>query len=62
MQKNEFNIDELEISQLGVVFNALNRDLMTAEQPEEWSPAIKKMKGFLEALDQLVSQNMRLFP
>jgi len=54
MQKKEFELDKLDISQLGVVFNALNRDLTTAEHPHEWTPAINHMEDFLNVLDQLV--------
>jgi phosphomannomutase len=57
MHKNQFELEKLEISQLGAAFNAFNRDLTTAEQPEDWTPAIKAMEAFLESLDRLVVSN-----
>lgn len=57
MYKNQFELEKLEISQLGAAFNAFNRDLTTAEQPEDWTPAIKAMEAFLESLDRLVVSN-----
>jgi len=57
MHKNQFELEKLEISQLGAAFNAFNRDLTTAERPEDWTPAIKAMEAFLESLDRLVVSN-----
>ncbi len=54
MRKHEFELDKLEISQLGAAFNGYNRDLITAEHSEEWAAAIKAMEGFLDALDRLL--------
>jgi len=54
MQIKEFNLDALAISMLGRTFNAFNRDLITAEQPEAWTPAIGAMEDFLDTLDRLV--------
>ena len=52
MKDFAFDPKTLQISQLGVVFNQLNRDLMTAETPETWGPAISSMMDFLGVLDE----------
>ena len=52
MKDFAFNPKTFQISQFGVVFNQLNRDLMRAETPEAWGPAISSMIDFLGALDE----------
>ena len=60
MKKDISELDQLEIPQLGRVFNAFNRDLISAEEPEAWSPAINGMARFLETLDEklITDQNL----
>ena len=52
MKDFAFDPKTLQISQLGVVFNQLNRDLMTAETLGTWGPAISSMMDFLGVLDK----------
>ncbi len=57
MKMFAFDPQSLQISQFGVIFNQLNRDLMTAGAPEAWGPAISSMVDFLGVLDEkLISQ------
>ncbi len=51
------SFDDLEIKHLGATFNALNRDLMVAEIPENWEPAIAAMDQFLDGLESKVIFN-----
>jgi phosphomannomutase len=53
MNKIHFNKEDFDISQSGVVFNALNRRLTNAETAEQWTPAIAEMSDFLEVLDDI---------
>jgi phosphomannomutase len=56
MDPLSINFDALDIPQLGRTFNALNRDLVKAESPQEWNPAIAAMGDFLDVLnDKLIS-------
>jgi len=48
----DFDLESLEISQLGAIFNQLNRDLVTAQEPDQWNPAVAGMADFLEVLDE----------
>ncbi len=57
MSRYEFDLDHLEISQLGVAFNQFNRDLVTAETANEWRPAIGAMENFLDVLDEKMISN-----
>ena len=52
MNSNEMKLDQLEISQLGMAFNKLNRDLIEAETARDWNPAIATMADFLDVLDE----------
>ena len=54
MEKYEINYKELQISDIGTVFNQLNRSLIIAEDQEAWQPATAEMEKFLTTLDQLV--------
>ncbi len=57
MSKHGFEFEELEVSQFGMAFNALNRDLMTAEDAEAWQTAIRAMDQFLDVLDRKLILN-----
>ncbi len=52
MNQSSQSLQALEIVQFGAAFNALNRDLICAETPETWQPAIAAMSRFLEVLDE----------
>ncbi|MDY6845559.1 MAG: hypothetical protein SVP52_00280, partial [Chloroflexota bacterium] len=52
MSKQEFEFKKLEVPQFGMAFNVLNRDLITAEHPEEWTPAVRALDHLLDVLDQ----------
>ena len=54
MNSNELQLDQLEISQLGSVFNKLNRNLISAETARDWNPAIATMADFLDVLDEIL--------
>jgi phosphomannomutase len=54
MSTHGFELDKLEIAQFGMAFNAFNRDLITAEASEEWTPAVNQMAQFLDLLDQKI--------
>lgn len=43
-------------SQLPVQFNRLNRDLLVADRPETWQPAIIAMSDFLDGVKELLSE------
>ena len=59
MSKQGFELGKLEVPQLGMAFNVLNRDLITAEHAQEWAPAIRAVDHFLEVLDQkLISDHI----
>jgi len=60
MSKHGFEFEELEVSQFGMAFNALNRDLMTAEDAEAWQPAIQAMEQFLDVLDRKLISNQTI--
>ncbi len=60
MRKHEFELDKIELFQLGTAFNVYNRDLITAENSEEWVPAIKAMEVFLDAIDRLLVSDHEL--
>ena len=57
MTQKTINFDLLDIPEFGMTFNALNRDLITAETPEEWEPAVAAMHAFLAVLDQKLLSN-----
>ena len=46
------DFDTLGIPAFGMMFNQLNRDLIIAETPEQWEPAITTMSAFLNLLDR----------
>ena len=52
MTKKTINFDQLAIPEFGMAFNALNRDLIAAETPDSWEPAVDAMRQFLSVLDQ----------
>jgi len=52
MNKNAFDFEYLEISQFGMRFNQINRQLISAETEDEWGPAVRAMTEFLQILDQ----------
>ncbi len=52
LKKTDFQ--KLEIAQLGVTFNRLNRNLICAETPETWTAAVAAMGDFLDVLDTKV--------
>ena len=60
MMKHDFNLDELNVPQLGAVFNQLNRALVVAQSPEEWDPAVDDMQAFLNVMDRMVLSNHAL--
>lgn len=43
-------------SQLPVQFNRLNRDLLVADRPETWQPAIIAMSDFLDGVKEMLSE------
>lgn len=47
-------------SQLAVQFNRLNRDLMMADKPETWQPAIAAMSVFLDEVKELLLEEPEL--
>ncbi len=47
-------------SQLAVQFNRLNRDLMVADKPETWQPAIAAMSVFLDEVKELLLEEPEL--
>ncbi len=47
-------------SQLPVQFNRLNRDLLVADSPETWQPAVAAMSLFLDDVKQLMVQEPEL--
>ncbi len=57
MNQQKNSLEDLEIPQLGWTFNLLNRDLITAETPSDWEPAIQAMYDFLTVLDKKVISN-----
>ena len=57
MNQQKNNPEDLEIPQLGWTLNQLNRDLITAETPSDWEPAIQAMCDFLTVLDKKVISN-----
>jgi phosphomannomutase len=60
MNQYKFNREEFQISQSGMLFNRLNRDLIIAEQEEKWMPAIENMAAFLDALDEGILSDTNL--
>jgi len=51
------SLEGLEIPQLGWTFNRINRNLISAESPSEWEPAVTAMAEFLNVLDKKVISN-----
>ena len=47
-------------SQLAVQFNRLNRDLMVADKPETWQPAVAAMSVFLDEVKELLLEEPEL--
>ncbi len=47
-------------SQLPVQFNRLNRDLLVADRPETWQPAIAAMSVFLDGVGELLVDELDL--
>jgi len=47
-------------AQLAVIFNQVNRELMIADKPETWQPAIKAMSAFLDEVADLLSDEPEL--
>ena len=47
-------------SQLPVLFNQLNRDLLVADRPETWQPAVSAMSVFLDGIKELLVQEPEL--
>jgi phosphomannomutase len=60
MNKNAQNLEHLDFPKFGVTFNQINRDLITAETPEQWEPAIATMSEFLDVLDQKLISNKEI--
>jgi phosphomannomutase len=54
MTNHETDLNALEIPQLGMAFNQLNRKLVVAESPSQWEPAIASMAEFLDILEARV--------
>ena len=52
MTQKTNNFDYLAIPEFGMTFNQLNRNLIAAETPETWEPAVASMRSFLAVLDQ----------
>ena len=52
MTQKTNNFDYLAIPEFGMTFNELNRNLIAAETPETWEPAVASMRSFLAVLDQ----------
>lgn len=47
-------------SQLAVQFNRLNRDLMVADRPETWQPAVTALSVFLDEVKELLLEEPEL--
>jgi phosphomannomutase len=60
MNRYEVTAENIEIPQLGVVFNRLNRGLVTAQAPQEWKPAASAMGDFLDTLDKKLISEPRI--
>ncbi len=54
MDMDNINFEGLKISQLGVIFNQINRKLVNAQNASQWDPAISAMADFLKVLDRLL--------
>lgn len=54
MKNLEIAFDKIDLPQLGMVFNQINRQLISAETEAAWSPAVRAMAAFLDVLDQQV--------
>jgi len=52
INRYDFDLEDLEISQLGAIFNQLNRNLVNAQEPDQWNPAVAAMGDFLKVLDE----------
>ncbi len=52
--------EEIEIPQLGVAFNRINRALMTAETEAEWRSSVSAMEAFLSVLGRQVISDPEL--
>ncbi|MBR9987677.1 MAG: hypothetical protein KFF68_17365, partial [Desulfosarcina sp.] len=61
MKNLEFDFEDIGITQLGVVFNQLNRELITAETEQAWRPAVSAMSQFLDVLArEVISDHVRI--
>ena len=49
--------DSTFVAQLASQFNCLNRDILVADKPGLWRPAIQAMESFLEKVDGWVTKN-----
>ena len=54
MQTHDTDLNTLQVPQLGMAFNQLNRALIMAESPGQWAPAVARMAEFLDFLDQCI--------
>ena len=56
----EFTMDDDTFAaQLATQFNRLNREILTADQPQTWRPALAAMDAFLDQLADWMSRNAR---
>jgi len=61
MTNLDIDFDGIEINQLGVVFNQINRALITAETEDTWRSAVSAMSKFLDVLEgRLISDPDRI--
>ncbi len=54
MTNLEIGFKDIDHPQLGMVFNQINRELITAETEQSWGPAVKAMSQFLDVLERKV--------
>lgn len=47
-------------NRIGQEFNRLNRDILVADQPEAWQPAIAAMAAFVAQLEHLLASQPEL--
>ena len=61
MTNLEIKFDDIGLPQLGVVFNQINRELITAETEQSWDPAVNAMSQFLDVLArEVIADPMRI--
>jgi phosphomannomutase len=54
MDNLQIAFEEIKIPQLGVIFNRINRELMTAETEADWRSSVSTMNEYLDVLGRMV--------